>query len=108
MSWPASLLKMLWLNRRFGHRKVDYAAPVISVDDALAAYCERYVVCDDDVATVRDDDGNDSGGSAYQDSSPSTGAAGMISHITLPSPAAASPALVYPEPILPAGRLLWR
>ena len=62
-----------------------HAAPVIPVDDALAAYCEQYIVCDDDVETVWDDDRNDSGGPACQDSSPSTGGR-MISPITPPSP----------------------
>ena len=49
---------LLWLNRRFARRRraaYHYAAPVIPGDDALAAYCEQYIVCDDDVETVCDD-----------------------------------------------------
>ena len=64
---------LLWIDHRACRRRMYHAAPVIPVDDALAAYCEQYIVCDDDVETVCDDDRNDSGGPACQDSSPSTG-----------------------------------
>ena len=67
MSWRAFFPNMLWLNRRFGHRKVDYAAPIIPGDDALAAYCEQYIVCDNDVETFCDHERDDSGSSS-QDS----------------------------------------
>ena len=57
MSWRAFLPKMLRLNRRFGRRTAThgYPAPVIPGDDVLAAYCEQYIVCDNDVETVCDD-----------------------------------------------------
>ena len=53
---------LLWLNRRFARRRraaYHYAAPVIPGDDALAAYCEQYIVCDktvchDDAETCSD------------------------------------------------------
>ena len=48
---------LLWIDHRACRRRMYQAAPVIPIDDALAAYCERYVVCDDDVERVcyRDD-----------------------------------------------------
>ena len=62
MSWRAFLPNMLWLNRRFAGREPNYAAPIIPGDDALAAYCERYVVCNDTATYCSaDHDRNDSG-----------------------------------------------
>ena len=46
---------MLWLDRRFAGHKTDHAAPIIPGDDELAAYCEQYIVCDNDVETFCDD-----------------------------------------------------
>ena len=46
---------LLWIDHRACRRRMYYAAPVIPGDDAVAAYCEQYVVCDDDVETVCDD-----------------------------------------------------
>ena len=69
MSWRAFLPNRLWPNRRFAHRRVDYAAPVIPGDDELAAYCEQYVVCNDDVESVCDNDRDDSSSSGSDSSS---------------------------------------
>ena len=46
---------LLWIDHRACRRRMYYAAPVIPGDDAVAAYCEQYVVCEDDAQTVCDE-----------------------------------------------------
>ena len=55
MSWRAFLPKMLWLNRRFGHRKVGLRRAGYFRRRCAGGILRAVRGRDDDVATVRDD-----------------------------------------------------